>query len=254
MKINELYNYIPTAYKDILKQINVNVINNLWTTKPGGVSEDQRSAISENIWVSILNRDVSITILNYCRLHNIDLENLTENETKQIYVMLFMHNADKWKRLWENIYLQEYNPIWNYDGSNTTTRTYEYGKTSTNTKDFTIEHAKDSSDTTTVTNSITDRDIYSFDGNSPVGSSKDTNNGESETVYSGSDTDTHSGTDTVADSGVDTERITETKGGNQGTTTTQYMELEELKLREEFNYFDILSKDIIEDLTMGIYN
>lgn len=253
MKIKELYQAMPGDYKDILKQVNSYVIGNLWSTQPGDVSLAQRTALSNNIWASALDRDVSITIINYCDLNNIDINNLTVQQAQAIYVMIFMKYADKWRKLWTNIYLQEYNPIWNYDGSNSVVRTYEYGKKETETKDFSIEHEKDSSDTETVTNNITDNAVYGFNSSAPVGASKNTNNGTRETEYAGSDTDIHSGTDEFQQSGVDTERITETKGGNQGTTTTQYMLSEEERLRREFLYWDIVCKDIIQALSINIY-
>lgn len=253
MKIKDFYDKIPSTNKNIFSSINSNLLGNKWTTS-GLVQTSELLPLNNNLWTSILDRDVSIQVLNYCTFLNIDIDNLTSGQFIALLSALFINYKDKWLKLFDNVFAQTYNPIWNYDGSDFTVRTYEYGKTSTDTKDFSIEHSRDSTDTTTVTDNITDRDIYSFDGSTPVGSSKDTNNGESETAYSGSDTDTHSGTDTVAESGVDTERISTTKGGNQGTTTTQHMLEEEISIREKFMYFDIVSKDIIEVLTMGIYN
>ena len=253
MTIKELYDVLPTACKNIFNVLNSEVVDGAWTAAPAVLSSAELTALSNNIWTSSLRRDISINIENYAVLNSVDLENITEAQFKNILKMIFTVYKDKWLKLLENVYKQSYNPIWNYDGSNSTTRTYEYGKTNTETKDFSIEHARDSTDTETVTDNVTDSDVYGFNNSSPVGSAKSTNNGERETAYTGSDTDTHSGTDTYAESGVDTERITETKGGNQGTTTTQYMLSEELELRNKFMYFSIISKDIIRELTMNIY-
>ena len=35
---------------------------------------------------------------------------------------------DKWTKLWDNVYLQDYTPIWNVEGTDSTVHTFEHGK------------------------------------------------------------------------------------------------------------------------------
>lgn len=255
MKMNELYDNIPAASRNLFSLINQYVLGNLWTTgSPAPMSAQELTSLSNNLWALIWNRDESVNTSMWRTLYNVDVDNISAGNVQALVAMEFIAYKDKWTKLWNNIFKQSYNPIWNVDGEESTIRTYEYGKKNTETKDFTIEHGRDSTDTETVTDNITDNDVYGFNSSSPVGASKSTNNGERETVYSGADTDTHSGTDSFQESGVDTERITNTRGGNIGVTSTQNMLEQEMALREKFNYFAIITKDIIRELTMNVYN
>lgn len=254
MKMNELYYKLPSASRNLFSVINQYVLGNLWTTgSPAPVSAQELTSLSNGMWAKTFDRDTSVTLDVAYTIYNIDIDNISAAQVQSLMTMLFVPYKDKWTKLFNNIFKQSYNPIWNVDGEESTIRTYEYGKKNTETKDFTIEHGRDSTDTETVTDNITDNDVYGFNSSSPVGASKSTNNGERETVYSGADTDTHSGTDSFQESGVDTERITNTRGGNIGVTSTQNMLEQELALREKFNYFAIVTKDIIRELTMNVY-
>lgn len=254
MKMSELYDKIPSPSRNLYSVINQYLLGNLWTIgSPAPVSASELTGLSNGMWAKTFDRDTSVTLDVAYTIYNIDIENITAAQVQSLMTMLFMPYKDKWIKLFNNVFKQSYNPIWNVDGEESTVRTYEYGKKNTETKDFTIEHGRDSTDTETVTDNITDNDVYGFNSSSPVGASKSTNNGERETVYSGADTDTHSGTDSFQESGVDTERITNTRGGNIGVTSTQNMLEQELALRKKFNYFAIVTKDIIRELTMNVY-
>lgn len=252
MTIKDFYDLLPSTSKNIMSQINSGLMNNVWTGT-GGVSAQDLAKYSQRIFVFNFTKELNPIVDDICIVNNFDLENLNTSAVNAIIQTLYLPYQDKWKKLWSNVYLQTYNPIWNVDGEESIIRTYEYGKKNTETKDFTIEHGRDSTDTETVTDNITDNDVYGFNSATPVGASKSTNNGERETVYSGADTDTHSGTDSFQESGVDTERITNTRGGNIGVTSTQNMLNQEVDFRSVFNYFEIVTNDIISELAVNIY-
>ena len=228
-------------------------MNSTWTNSGITNISAYLDGISQEIFFKNFDKDVSPVVESYLEIFNIDLATMTSAQNTLYIRFLFSKYFDKWQKLWANVFMQTYNPIWNVDGEESTTRTYEYGKKNTETKDFTIEHGRDSTDTETVTDNITDNDVYGFNSSSPVGASKSTNNGERETVYSGADTDTHSGTDSFQESGVDTERITNTRGGNIGVTSTQNMLNQEVDFRSVFNYFEIVGNDIIRELAVNVY-
>lgn len=255
MKMNELYDKIPSASRNLFSVINQYVLGNLWTTgNPAPMSANELTALSNNLWALIWNKDESVNTSMWRTLYNVDIDNIAAAQVQALLLMEFTAYKDKWTKLFTNIFKQTYNPIWNVDGEESTTRTYEYGKREVNTKDFEIEHEHGTTDTETVTNNVTDNDVYGFNSSQPVGASKSTNNGTRTNVGSGSDTDVHSGTDDYQQSGVDTERTTYTRGGNIGVTSTQNMLEQEFALREKFNYFAIVTKDIIRELTMNVYN
>lgn len=253
MTIKELYDYLPSTNKNIFSTINANILGGVWTNS-GLVTSSDLNPINMNFWSSVLHKDVSVQVSNYFELAGVDIESMTSAQYNSFIAAMFTIYKDKWLKLFNNVFAQTYNPIWNVDGDESTVRTYEYGKKETNTKDFEIEHEHGTTDTETVTNNVTDNDVYGFNSSTPVGASKSTNNGSRTNVGSGSDTDVHSGTDDYQQSGVDTERITHTRGGNIGVTSTQNMLEQELALREKFNYFKIVTDDIIRVLTMNVYN
>lgn len=131
-------------------------------------------------------------------------------------------NAYKWSKLWETTTL-EYNPIWNYDGTNTITEVH--GK----------RHEKS---TYGEDHATTDSSMAPFDSPTPIPTdSSSTTRDERSDEY-----DVDSYTDT----------ITEVKGGNQGTTTTQQMIREERAVAD-FKMLDIIMADIIQLITYPYY-
>lgn len=253
MTIKEYYTALSDTNKRILTSINSNIMNNKWSTSGIPNISGYMDGISHEIFLSNFDKDVSPVVEDYLEVFNVDLSTMTSAQATVYIRFLFSKYFDKWAKLWDNVFIKTYNPIWNVEGSDSTVRTFEHGKTTTETKDFTIEHGRDSTDTETVTDNITDNDVYGFNSASPVGASKSTNNGERTTEYTGSDTDTHSGTDTFANSGVDTERTTLTRGMNLGIQSTQSLLEAEIELREVFNYFNIIKDDIIRELAVNVY-
>ena len=284
MKLKEFYQLIPSTGKNILSQVNTSIVSSIWTATGTGINVQQLNSMSEKLFVSNMYRELSPVITDYCEMMGYDIESLTSAQWTNILNMLYQNYRDKWTKLFNNIFLQSYNPIWNVDGSEseihefthgkTTTETRNlssnitYGKTETETVNLSDRFDKNTSESKTVNQTVNNkRNGFSSPSSVPVGDS--TTAGTEGTTNSGYDTDTHTGTNTIADSGVDSERhtgsdvfansgvdteeITKTRGGNIGVTSTQNMLTQEYEFRMLFNYFDVIMKDIIKELTLNIY-
>ena len=162
-------------------------------------------------------------------------------------------NTWRYNHLYD-LYIATYNPIWNYEGSETRTRERDM----TDTK----------SGTDTVSNSGTDVQSYK-------GSQKDSNSGnvqQAKTTFdSDTDYDTVKTTDTTATERTFTNRTDElehgltteteydsgntvheeetetmTRGGNMGTTSTQSMMLQEIEVAGKLNLINTILLDIVQ--------
>lgn len=254
MKIKTLYQDLSTTSRNIFTVLNTNLLNSVWTSgETPFTTNDELTGLSNKLWVSNMEKIVSCYVENYCELNDIDISIITDNEWKTLLIMLFAEYKDKWLKLFENIAVKEYESIWNVDGTESITRTFEHGKTTTNTKNLTHTMNKGSTDTTTVISNITENSRNGFNSATPVNTDKSSNTGSTTVTGSGYDSDVDSGTDTYVDSGVDTERTTNIRGGNIGTTMTQTLLESERTFREKFNYFKVISEDIIHNLTYNIY-
>ena len=217
MTIKEFYDYVPSSGKSILSVISTSIMSSKWAN----VGAADISQLSNQIWFNNFSKELNPIIETYCELNNINITNMSTTNFQQIVKFLFLKYQDKWTKLWDYVYEQEYNPIWNVDGTETIVHTFEHGKTTTNT----------------ITSDVTQNSRNAFNTVTP----KDT------------DRSSTTGSNTSADSGVDTERDTHTRGGNIGVTTTQQMLTSELEFRERFNYFVIVITDIVNELSLNIY-
>lgn len=141
------------------------------------------------------------------------------NINNTIIACVLQNNQYKWPKLYETMFF-DYNPIWNYDGTNT--KTYS-------------EHI--TTDNIGARNVTSTAHVVPFDSDTESETGKDVNSSESAT-------DTHT-------SGVHTE--TETKGGNQGTTSTQSMIGQERDI-VNFNFLDAVLSDVIAEITIPKYD
>lgn len=150
-------------------------------------------------------------------------------------------NSYKWQKLYETLNL-EYNPIWNYDGTNTITEVRGARDESH------IMGARHNETTVGGAHVTTDERTAPFDSATvrDVGQTETNSEEHTDTYNANSYTDR----DTAA---TYTDTITEVKGGNQGTTTTQKMITEERDVAL-FNYIDVVYKDIINLITYPYYS
>lgn len=152
---------------------------------------------------------------------------------------VYHNNIYKWCNLMKSCIL-EFNPLWNVDGTETTTRTLEQDGTETRTKTGTETDKTTGTETTARTGTETDKKTGSVDDTMSDdyfdeldGSDAIAKTGTETTTYNGSELDTLSGSDSTTQSGTimhgtqktttesatfyDTEKVTDTY--NTPTTT-----------------------------------
>ena len=150
-------------------------------------------------------------------------------------------NAYKWKTLYNTLDL-EYNPIWNYDGTNTITEVRGARDESH------IKGARDSSNIMAQTHITSENKQAPYDSATVRDVSKNETTGDAHTDRYTSQTYTDRDT-----ANTYTDTITEVKGGNQGTTTTQQMIREERDIAN-MDYINTVYKDIIDTITYPYYS
>ena len=152
--------------------------------------------------------------------------------------------ADKWSKLYETTVL-EYNPIWNVDGTETTTTAAQH----TITTD--TNHANTVVTSTELGRRSTTRERKEYPYDSDNG--KPT---ESETVTEDPATDTRTDTnpETVSDHETNTDQYTVTheRHGNIGVTMTQDLIKKEREI-SEFLLYEVVLPDVANFLTIPIY-
>lgn len=152
--------------------------------------------------------------------------------------------ANKWTKLYETTVL-EYNPIWNVDGTETTTTAAQHTMTTDTT------HANTVVTSTELGRRSTTREKKEFPYDSDTG--KPT---ESETVTEDPATDTRTDTnpETVSDHETNTDQYTVTheRHGNIGVTMTQDMIRKEREV-SEFLLYEVVLPDVANFLTIPIY-
>ena len=251
MTVKEYYDKLQPTQQNLLQLINTYIVSGRWNVD--SAYQAILTGLSMEMYVFNFEKELNPIVEIWYEYNNTTIEGCSTTLYQQFIRFLFGKYKDKWIKLWDNIFLQEYNPIWNYDGTNSVIRTFEHGKQVQETRNMTDTYNKGTTETTTITSDITENSRRGFNSASDVNTDKSSRTGSSNVAGSGYDSNVATGTDTFTNSGCDTERITETKGGNQGTTTTQRMLTEELEFRIIFNYFDIVCKDIISELALNIY-
>ena len=158
--------------------------------------------------------------------------------------MLEREFANKWKKLYETTVL-EYNPIWNVDGTETTTTAAQH----TITTD--TNHANTVVTSTELGRRSTTRERKEYPYDSDTGKPA-----ESETVTEDPVTDTRTDTnpETVADHETNTDQYTVTheRHGNIGVAMTQDLIKKEREI-SEFLLYEVVLPDVVNFLTIPIY-
>ena len=191
--------------------------------------------------------------------------------------VLFLANSWKYKHLY-SLYSAEYNPIWNYDGTEerTLTRTETgtkdvsdsktgddtvgYNGTETNTKEGSVTEMGASGvqqqrttfdsavdyDTDKTTEDNSKATVYGVRRDPVIGGDISDPMTETKTFTGRTDKTTYNSTLTTdEDTTHDTvEKETVKRGGNQGTTTTQTMFLEEVNVANTFSFLAEIVRDV----------
>lgn len=158
--------------------------------------------------------------------------------------MIVREFSGKWSKLYETTVL-EYNPIWNVDGTETTTTAAQHSKTTD------TDHANTFVTSTDLGQRTTTRANETYPYDSDTG--KPT---ESETVTESpvSDTRTDKNPERVADheTNIDQFTVTHERHGNIGVTMTQDMIRKEREV-SDFLLYEVVLPDVVNFLTIPIY-
>lgn len=181
---------------------------------------------------------------------------------EEVDIVLYM-NAYKYRHLWK-LYTAEYNPLWNVDGTETTTTS----RTENLSKDYTDKHTGDDTtnlsgtDDTTQTGSIKDENggniqdgrttfdsSVALDTNKTVDTTTKTttfNSKKDSTTWGRQDKLTFNSTHTIDDDSNNTinETVTHVRGGNIGVTKTTELETDELAFVNSFKFIEGIVADI----------
>lgn len=174
----------------------------------------------------------------------------------------FMLNAYKYRHLWK-LYTAEYNPLWNVDGTETTTTS----RTENLSKDYTDKHTGDDTsnlsgtDDVVQTGSIKDensggiqsaRTTFDSSNNLNTDNTTDTtattttyNSKKDSTTWGKQDKLTFNSTHTIDDDSTNTinETVTHVRGGNIGVTKTTELETDEVTFTKMFRFIEEIVTD-----------
>ncbi len=256
MTIKDLYDGVPSASRNIFSVINQYLLGNIWTTGATPFASAQElTALSNKLWFGNFDKELSLYVERWLEINNVSIDNISAPNWQGIITTLFAEYKDKWLKLFNNIAVKDYESIWNVDGTETITREYTYGKTetgsntdsSTRTDNLTHGHNVTQDNTNTYRNGFND----SSANGQPTG--RTTHTATESDTDTGTQTVSGTGSTTLTEGGKDTETTTNVRGGNIGVTMTQQLLQAEYDFREKFNYFGIVSEDIIHNLAYNIY-
>lgn len=199
-----------------------------------------------------------------------DLDTLFQTPSEWIaYVSVWSANRaeNNWQLMMDALGAQ-YNPLHNYDmtESSSDTRSVQHGKTTTRTYD--TAHTKGGTEVdagsasstpevvqTTLTSNYGINSINPVPAQKTVSTPEGTDSVESGNTKTYDTTDSDTGTVTDVDSGTDRDTLAHslTRSGNIGVTTSQQMLEAELQLRQRYEIIDIILADCKRDLFAAIW-
>lgn len=158
------------------------------------------------------------------------------NAMQQLAKVIINKFEDKWNKLYKAFIESEYEPLENYS--------MEEVETPNITKDSTTNQSTKVE--TSTENDTTEGERYGFNSATPVPTGKATRNGTVTVEGASDDNESHT---------VDTETGTRTltRHGNIGVTTSQQMLTSEVTLRTNYNFVEMLYKDVDSVLTLLVY-
>ena len=205
---------------------------------------------------------------------------LTEANIQQLATLIYQLNSKMWVKEYATLNF-EYNPISNYDmtetetGSGTTgnTRTNTGTQTDANTGTVSTTHTgtqgtSDTSSASGTSSGSSDRGLYGFNSSESVGDSTDATESETTTTATGSstrtdnltdartDNTTHTRTDNLSESesGTHSDTRTLTRSGNIGVTTSQQMIEAERELNMWNYFYSVVFPSVDKVLTICTYS
>ena len=142
--------------------------------------------------------------------------------------IIILKFKEKWNRLHLALIESQYNPIENYDSTETET---PHDLTNTRTIKSNVDVTRD-----------LDGDVFGFNSDTETGLNRQTEH----TTADGKDNVT---SDTNVESGYKTIE----RHGNIGVTTNQQMITQEIEMRDKFNFYQIIMNDVDSILALPIY-
>lgn len=213
----------------------------------------------------------------------------TEEGIKTCASVLMLFYGTKWDRLYTS-YIADYNPIWNVDGSETTTVTNDLKKTTSGSSSLTDSGTDLTEDKSNVKNDSSRKidnnglstnsgsedknsNVYGFDSaaatpertehtessanGSSEGHESETGSNEQEGTASSKITygKSSSGSNNGSESNTGTITTEVKRGGNIGVTMTQQMLEADLNYwnKTSARFYDNVIKDILNEITLKIY-
>ena len=197
-------------------------------------------------------------------LSNNTTQALTTEQITVLANIIYRLNIENWTKLYNTLDL-EYNPISNYDMTETETASGTTGNSHTNTGTVTTSHTgtqtdSDSSQVTGTGTGSVERGIFGFNSSTTsVGDTEDSTTNSTSTTATGSSTRTDNLTDqqtnnlSESDSGTHSNTRTLTRSGNIGVTTSQQMIQSERDLWLWNFIYNVVFPSVDKVLTISTY-
>lgn len=211
-----------------------------------------------------------------------ELYETTETDIKELTTLMFLGNYDKYKHIYD-LLLMSYNPLWNVDGTETTTRNLTDNKTISNTGTDTLTHNTIDATTSSATTTYNSTDTTTYNTTDGKNTTDSRTTFSSNTFYdtdktidsttktgtealaktgtdgtTGSDSTTHTGTDTTqrTNNSTDAQAVHETitleRQGNIGVVSTVKLATEEFDFAEKYRKFiNIVCVDLVREITLS---
>ena len=220
-----------------------------------GVGSEETSSLNFSFRTLHGNRNIDPEILSNSLIQQLieaGMEN-KENQTLVLY-LLTQRKWYKWRKLLDNVYLQTYAPIENYDMKEDETTEFKGSETDTETKTAQNSNTDTeiSSSSSQATNSASSqKNVYAFNSDSFSPSDSDSGNSQSEGSDTSNTQSERSGTlnESSSSSHYFNERMNvrnKRLHGNLGVTTSQQMLESEVLLRLRNDFFEQFFTDLCD--------
>lgn len=184
-----------------------------------------------------------------------------EQNQRQVLPVVSQYKWYKWRKLLDNVYLQTYKPIENYDSTEEETLEYQGSENETVNRTSTDEEKNNSVSTSNsnVENaSQSQKNVFAFNSTEP--SPSDSDSGSTKSTGTNSTTDTQNSESTTTGNEVKGKTFTDRKDvrtkkthGNIGVTTSQQMLESEIELRLKHDFINQFFADLCDIFFNIIY-
>ena len=205
------------------------------------------SFIIENDFQKRLTETMKILYGNY-RVNTVVENDIMINDntaTSTICTYLYIVNSYKYKKLYE-LMKKEYNPIQNYNMTESGTDTHVADENRNNTLN---KGAINSNSVTGSQNSNNEHLVSPYEKTDYIGESKDTSSSSARTDTYREEARTDTNNEKYTTNNTDTHSLT--REGNIGVTTTQQMIEAERKI-SDFSIYKVIAIDLMKEICYGV--